>query len=135
MNIGEAAARSGISAKMIRYYEETGLLAAPGRRANGYRDYDDAAVAALRFVRRARDLGFAAGDTAALLALWRDGARPSREVKRLAEGHIAVLEQRMAEMAEMTATLRRLAESCRGDETSSCPILDDLAPAPGFTRP
>ena len=137
MNIGEAAARSGISAKMIRYYEATGLLAVPDRRANGYRDYDEAAVAALRFVRRARDLGFGPGDTAALLALWQDRARPSRDVKRLAQAHVAALEARMAEMAEMAGTLRRLAGACRGDDTPDCPILDDLAPpaAARFTPP
>ena len=128
MNIGKAAARAGLSAKMIRYYEGSGLLAAPGRRANGYRDYDEAAVAALRFVRRARELGFGTEDTAALLALWQDRSRPSRAVKRLAEAHVAALEARMAEMAEMTRALRRLAGACRGDEGSACPILDDLAP-------
>jgi Cu(I)-responsive transcriptional regulator len=134
MHIGEAAARSGISAKMIRYYEQTGLLAAPDRRANGYRDYDQAAVAALCFVRRARDLGFAVADTGALLALWQDRARASRDVKRLAEGHIAALEQRMAAIADMADTLRGLVEACPGNDGSRCPILEDLAPGSRFTR-
>jgi MerR family transcriptional regulator, copper efflux regulator len=129
MNIGEAAERSGVSAKMVRYYESIELLK-PGRRQNGYRDYDEAEVAVLQFIRRTRDLGFSLEEVAALLALWRDRRRPSREVKRLAIVHIEDLERRTREMRAVIKTLRDLAEHCHGDERSDCPILDDLAKAP-----
>lgn len=135
MNIGQAADRSGVSAKMIRYYESVGLLPAAARRDNGYRDYGDQDVAILQFVRRTRDLGFSLEEVAALLALWSDKKRPSREVKRLAEAHIAELEQRMREMRSVIKTLRGLASHCHGDERSDCPILDDLArPKPPPSR-
>lgn len=127
MNIGEASDRSGVSAKMIRYYESVGLLPSAARRANGYRDYDDQDVAVLQFVRRTRDLGFSLEEVSALLALWSNKKRPSREVKRLAEAHIADLEARMREMRAVMKTLRQLAKHCHGDERSDCPILDDLA--------
>ncbi|MGD9816382.1 MAG: Cu(I)-responsive transcriptional regulator [Hyphomonadaceae bacterium] len=127
MNIGQASARTGVSAKMIRYYESIGLLASPARRANGYRDYGDQDVAVLQFVRRTRDLGFSLEEVGVLLALWSDKERPSREVKRLAETHIADLERRIREMRVVMKTLRRLAQHCHGDERSDCPILDDLA--------
>jgi len=126
MNIGQAADRSGVSAKMIRYYESIRLLKV-FRRDNGYRDYDDADVAVLQFIRRTRDLGFSLEEVAALLALWRDRKRPSREVKRLATVHIEDLERRMREMRAVLKTLRDLAEHCHGDDRSECPILDDLA--------
>ena len=126
MNIGEAMERSGVSAKMIRYYEEVGLVK-PTRRPNGYRDYDDNDVAVLHFIRRTRDLGFSLDEVSSLLALWRDRKRPSREVKRLALAHIDDLEQRMRNMRAVLRTLRDLAASCHGDERSECPILDDLA--------
>lgn len=126
MNIGSAAERSGVSAKMIRYYEEIGLLA-PGRRDNGYRDYTDAEVSVLQFIRRTRDLGFSLNEVSELLALWRDRKRPSREVKRLALAHIEDLEERMRDMRAVLRTLRDLAAHCHGDERSECPILDDLA--------
>ena len=118
---------------MIRYYEEIGLLPSAARRANGYRDYGDQDIAVLQFVRRTRDLGFSLEEVATLLTLWRDRKRPSREVKRLAEAHIADLERRMKEMRAVLRTLRDLAQHCRGDERSECPILDDLA-APSFRR-
>ena len=127
MNIGTAASHSGVSAKMIRYYEEIGLLPSAARRANGYRDYGDQEVAVLQFVRRTRDLGFSLEEVSALLALWSDKKRPSRDVKRLAETHIADLERRMREMRAVMKTLRQLAQHCHGDERSDCPILDDLA--------
>ncbi len=127
MNISEAAERSGVSAKMIRYYESSGLLAPAARRENGYRDYGDDDVAILQFVRRTRDLGFSLEEVAALLTLWRDRKRSSREVKRLAEAHIADLERRMKEMRAVLRTLRDLAHSCHGDDRSDCPILADLA--------
>lgn len=127
MNIGQASERSGVSAKMIRYYESVGLLPAAARRANGYRDYGDQEVAILQFVRRTRDLGFSLEEVSALLALWSDKRRPSREVKRLAEAHIADLEQRIREMRSVMKTLRQLASHCHGDDRSECPILEDLA--------
>lgn len=126
MNIGDASDRSGVTAKMIRYYESIKLLK-PGRRNNGYRDYDDADVSVLQFVRRTRDLGFSFDEVRALLALWRDRKRPSREVKRLATAHVDDLERRIRDMRAVVRTLRELAETCHGDERSDCPILDDLA--------
>ncbi|MBI3438750.1 MAG: Cu(I)-responsive transcriptional regulator [Proteobacteria bacterium] len=127
MNIGDASERSGVSAKMIRYYENVGLLPSVPRRTNGYRDYGDQEVAVLQFVRRTRDLGFSLDEVSTLLALWSDKKRPSREVKRLAEDHIADLERRIREMRAVMKTLRGLAKHCHGDERSECPILDDLA--------
>lgn len=126
MNIGEASERSGVSAKMIRYYESIALLRA-ARRDNGYRDYDEADVSVLRFIRRTRDLGFSLDEVSELLKLWRDRKRPSREVKRLATIHIDDLERRIREMRSVVKTLRELANTCHGDERSDCPILDDLA--------
>lgn len=135
MNIGQASEQSGVSAKMIRYYESVGLLPEAARRPNGYRDYGDQDIAILQFVRRTRDLGFSLEEVATLLALWSDKKRPSREVKRLAEKHIADLEQRMREMRSVIKTLRELASHCSGDERSECPILDDLAnPKPQAKR-
>ena len=127
VSIGEAARASGVSAKMIRYYESIGLIAAPARSAAGYRFYDERDVQTLRFVRRARDLGFPVEDIARLLELWRDGARSSADVKRLAEEHIAALEERIAALQSMQRTLERLACACHGDDRPDCPILDDLA--------
>jgi len=126
MNIGAATDRSGVSAKMIRYYEKIGLIK-PSRRANGYRDYDASDVSVLQFIRRTRDLGFSLDEVASLLALWRNRKRPSREVKTLALHHINDLERRMREMRAVVRTLKDLAATCRGDERSDCPILDDLA--------
>jgi MerR family gold-responsive transcriptional activator of gol and ges genes len=126
MNIGEAARASGVSAKMIRYYEETGLIPTAGRTASGYRTYGPKEVQILRFVRRARDLGFPLEKVADLLALWRDRSRASADVKRLAEDQVAALEARIAEMQAMQATLRHLVHSCAGDDRPDCPILDDL---------
>lgn len=127
MNIGEASERSGVSAKMIRYYESIGLLPSAARRSNGYRDYGDQEVSVLQFVRRTRDLGFSLEEVSALLALWTNKRRPSREVKRMAEKHIADLEHRIGEMRTVMKTLRELAKTCHGDERSDCPILDDFA--------
>ncbi len=127
MNIGEAARLSGVSAKMIRYYETVGMMPAAGRKANGYRDYDAADVAALQFLRRARDLGFSMEETRDLLTLWRDRSRPSREVKKLVERHIADLTQRIQEMKAMRDALAQLSRSCAGDERPECPILADFA--------
>jgi Cu(I)-responsive transcriptional regulator len=126
MNIGEAAAASGVSAKMIRYYEETGLIPPAGRTGSGYRTYGPKEVQILRFVRRARDLGFPMDKVAELLALWRDRERASSDVKRLAEDQIAALEHRIREMGAMKQTLEHLVHCCAGDTRPDCPILDDL---------
>lgn len=130
MNIGEAARASGVSAKMIRYYEETGLIPAAGRTGSGYRTYGPKEVQVLRFVRRARDLGFPMEKVADLLALWRDRSRASADVKRLAEDQIEALEARIREMEAMKATLAHLVHACAGDERPDCPILEDLGGQP-----
>lgn len=130
ISIGEAARASGVSAKMIRYYESIGLIAPPARSAAGYRVYDERDVQTLRFVRRARDLGFPVEDIGKLLELWRDGARSSADVKHLAEHHISALETKIAALQSMQRTLERLACACHGDDRPDCPILDDLAAEP-----
>jgi Cu(I)-responsive transcriptional regulator len=127
MNIGQAATASAVSAKMIRHYEALGLLPKVPRTAAGYRQYDDASVHTLRFIRRARDLGFSIKEIAALLGLWRNRRRASADVKRIANDHVADLQRRIDEMQSMQRTLKQLAHSCHGDERPDCPILDDLA--------
>lgn len=127
MNIGEAAARSGVSAKMIRYYESVALIPPPARSESGYRVYDADAVHRLRFVRRARELGFSIDDIAQLLALWTDRDRASADVKALAEAHAATLRGKIDKLQSMVSTLEGLAASCCGDDRPDCPILDDLA--------
>lgn len=127
MNIGDAAAASGVSAKMIRYYEETGLIPAVMRSASGYRVYTHRDVQMLRFVRRARDLGFGVGEIGDLLALWRDKTRHSADVKKLAAARIAELGAKIRALEEMVGTLQTLADSCLGDNRPECPILADLA--------
>jgi Cu(I)-responsive transcriptional regulator len=131
VNIGEAAKASGVSAKMIRYYEETGLIPQPARTASGYRTYATSDVQMLRFVRRARDLGFAMDQIVELLALWRDRSRASADVKRLALEQVQGLKTRIHEMEEMVATLQSLADACAGDHHPTCPILESL----GSERP
>ena len=135
MNIGEAASASGVSAKMIRYYEETGLIPPVRRSDAGYRTYGDREVQMLRFIRRARDLGFAVDEIADLLALWRDQSRHSADVKRLAASHIAGLQDKIAAMQGMVATLQALADSCAGDQRADCPILQDLERSDTPTTP
>jgi MerR family transcriptional regulator, copper efflux regulator len=127
LNIGAAAVSSGVSAKMIRHYEAIGLLRPAQRRGNAYRDYGEHEVHELRFIKRARRLGFSIQEIGVLLALWRDRGRPSRELKRIAEAHIGELERRIAEMQAMAKTLRKLVRACHGDDRPECPILDDLA--------
>lgn len=127
MNIGEAAARSGVPAKTIRYYEEVGLIRPAPRAGNGYRDYGERDVHVLRFVQRARSLGFGVQDCRQLLALYQDPERASAEVKALTGRRVADIDRKMAELAGMRATLVALAESCHGDARPECPILDDLA--------
>ncbi|OYW31589.1 MAG: Cu(I)-responsive transcriptional regulator [Methyloversatilis sp. 12-65-5] len=127
MNIGEVAARSGVSARMVRHYEVLGLLPVVARSAAGYRRYGEREVHVLRFIRRARDLGFAMKEIADLLALWQTPDRASGDVKQIALAHVADLERRIAEMTEMKRALAQLAECCHGDERPDCPILDGLA--------
>jgi MerR family transcriptional regulator, copper efflux regulator len=126
MNIGAASEASGVSAKMIRHYEAIGLLPPPARRDNSYRDYGAQEVHELRFIGRARKLGFSMPEIATLLALWRDRGRPSREVRKVAAAHLADLERRIAEMQGMASTLRHLVERCHGDARPDCPILEGL---------
>jgi MerR family gold-responsive transcriptional activator of gol and ges genes len=126
MNIGEAARASGVSAKMIRYYEQTGLIPAAGRTASGYRAYSDADVHVLRFVRRARDLGFSVAEIDGLLGLWRDRSRKSADVKRIAEVRIADLHAKIGDLKQMADTLQTLVDHCAGDARPDCPILADL---------
>ncbi|MCX5517032.1 Cu(I)-responsive transcriptional regulator [Kaistia defluvii] len=127
MNIGEASTASGVSAKMIRYYEQIGLIPAALRTESGYRVYTARDVETLRFIRRARDLGFSVEEMGTLLALWQDKARESADVKRVALQHVAEIEKRIHELEGMARTLRHLAGHCHGDERPDCPILDDLA--------
>ena len=127
MNIGQASGASGVSAKMIRYYESIGLMPAAGRTQSGYRVYSDRDVHLLRFVRRARDLGFALEDIRLLLGLWQDDARPSAAVKDIALKHIGELTRKIAELQAMKRSLQHLAEACHGDARPDCPILDDLS--------
>ncbi|MBL8805638.1 MAG: Cu(I)-responsive transcriptional regulator [Rhodospirillales bacterium] len=129
MNIGEAAAAAGVSAKTIRYYESIGLMRAPARSAGGYRVYTPEDVHTLRFAGRARDLGFSIEEIGDLLALWRDRRRASADVKRIALGHIADLEAKIASLESMVATLRHLSRTCQGDGRPDCPILTSLAEA------
>ena len=125
--IGEAAARSGVSVKMVRHYEALGLLPAVARTEAGYRLYTAREVHTLRFIRRARDLGFSMAEIAELLKLWQNRRRASADVKRIALAHVADLERRLAEMTAMKRTLASLAACCHGDARPDCPILDELA--------
>ena len=135
MNIGEAAAATGVSAKMIRHYEQVGLLPAPRRTAAGYRQYGATEVHTLRFVRHARDLGFSIPEIGELVGLWQNRRRPSRRVKALAQAHIQELDQKAEELLAMKATLEQLVACCHGDERPECPILDELASSvAGSTR-
>ncbi|HCL66392.1 MAG TPA: Cu(I)-responsive transcriptional regulator [Rhizobium sp.] len=134
MNIGQASTASGVSAKMIRYYEEIGLVRPASRTAANYRTYGDEEVHRLRFIRRARSLGFSLEETERLLELWDDKSRASAEVKKVALHHIAELEEKIAGMKAMVATLSELADCCHGDQRPNCPILADLAGSGGTAR-
>lgn len=127
MNIGEAASASGVTAKMIRYYESVGLLSAKGRTPAGYRVYGATEIHSLRFIRQARRLGFLVEDIRKLLALWQDHSRASGEVKSIALEHVTELDRRIAELTEMRDTLTHLANHCHGDERPDCPIIRQLA--------
>ena len=127
MNIGQAASASGVSAKMIRYYESIALIP-PGRRSeSGYRIYGENDLHALRFVKRARTLGFSLDQIRDLLSLWQNKERASADVKRIALGHVAELNQRIDELTEMRDTLQTLARCCKGNDRPDCPILQSLA--------
>lgn len=126
MNIGQASRASGVSTKMIRYYDEIGLVRPAGRSESNYREYDQREINELRFIKRARSLGFAVAEIEQLLSLWRDRERPSREVKAIADRHVADLDARIAEMQAMADTLRHLSHCCAGDDRPDCPILADL---------
>ena len=127
VSIGEAAQRSGVSARMVRHYESLGLLPAVARTESGYRQYGEADIHTLRFIKRSRDLGFSMEEIAELVGLWNNRRRASSSVKRIAEKHLGELEQRIADMQSMRSTLAHLVHCCHGDSRPECPILDDLA--------
>ncbi|HKK29569.1 MAG TPA: Cu(I)-responsive transcriptional regulator [Alphaproteobacteria bacterium] len=126
MNIGEAAVSSGLPVRTIRYYEDIGLVM-PERSANGYRSFGEADLHKLRFLSRARGLGFSLDDCRALLSLYEDKERVSADVKRLAEARIAAIDRKLAELQSLRDTLSALAEACHGDHRPDCPIIADLA--------
>src|SRR5687768_877883 len=124
MNIGQAAKKTGISTKMIRYYESVGLISGPLRAESGYRVYQDADIQALRFIHNARALGFSVVQMGELMMLWRDRSRASSRVKSLALAHARALESKAQALIAMTSHLRHLAETCEGDEGPACPIIE-----------
>ena len=126
MNIGQAERACGLPAKTIRYYEDVGLVT-PDRRANGYRSYQELNLHKLRFLQRARGLGFSVEDCRALLALYDDKERASADVKSIAEAHLARIDQKLAELATLRSALTTLIDACHGDHRPDCPIIDDLA--------
>jgi len=126
MNIGAASGASGLPAKTIRYYEDIGLIT-PARRDNGYRDYSDPDVHKLRFIQRARGLGFSVAECRSLLSLYEDEGRASADVKRLALARIADIDRKLAELTSLKETLGTLVHACHGDDLPDCPILDSLA--------
>jgi Cu(I)-responsive transcriptional regulator len=127
LNIGRAAEASGVSAKMIRHYEAIGLLPAAGRTVAGYRIYREGDVHILKFIRRARDMGFSMKEIAALVGLWQNRRRASGDVKKLAARHMQQLDEKIRELQAMRDSLSHLANHCHGDDRPDCPILDDLA--------
>lgn len=126
MNIGQAAKKSGISSKMIRYYEQIGLIPKAIRTDSGYRDYTDADVACFRFIRHSRALGFSTEQISTLLVLWNNGERASADVKSIALSHIEELNRKITELQRMTKTLEHLAKDCQGDNNPDCPIIAGL---------
>jgi MerR family copper efflux transcriptional regulator len=135
MNIGQAATASGVSAKMIRHYESVGLFPEAARTEAGYRQYTEREVNTLRFVRHSRDLGFSIEQIRELLGLWQDRARPSRQVKALAQAHIAELDAKLRELQAMKETLQNLVHCCHGDDRPDCPIIDTLASPAALASP
>ena len=129
MHIGEAARRSGMAAKTIRFYEEAGLIAPAPRTGSGYREFGGDDVRRLQFIHRARDLGFSVEEVGRLLSLWSDRERASAHVKQLALEHVARIEAKMAELHSMRDAILHLADRCHGDDRPECPILDGLAGA------
>lgn len=127
MKIGEVARQAGLPAKTIRFYEEVGLIPPPRRAANGYRIYEERSVHLLRFIARARSLGFPLEDVHDLVDLWQDQDRSSADVKRLARDHIAAIDEKLTELRDMRRTLSALVERCHGDDRPDCPILEELA--------
>ncbi len=127
LDIGQASKASGVSVKMIRHYEAIGLLKDVARTYANYRVYSGNDIHTLRFIKRARTLGFAIEDIRALLSLWQNKSRPSAAVKKIAGGHLEVLKHRIAEMQSMVASLEHLTHHCHGDQRPDCPILEDLA--------
>ena len=125
-NIGEAARRARLSARMVRHYETLGLLPSVARTDAGYRQYSERDVHSLRFIQRARSLGFGMGEIAELLALWHDQKRSSASVKRIAQAHVDNLAERIAELTAMQRTLKHLVHCCHGDHRPDCPILEEL---------
>jgi MerR family copper efflux transcriptional regulator len=125
--IGVAARLSNVSAKMVRHYESLGLLAPVARTDSGYRQYNEAEVRNLQFIKRGRDLGFSMVEIAELVRLWHNRKRASASVKRIAQKHVNELAQRIEAMQAMQRTLSSLVDHCQGDERPDCPILDDLA--------
>jgi MerR family transcriptional regulator, copper efflux regulator len=132
MNIGQAATATGVSAKMIRYYESIGLIKPSARTDSGYRTYGRNDLHVLRFVKRARTLGFSLEQIRDLLSLWQDGSRASKDVKAIAQEHVIDLERRIQELTEMRDTLKHLALHCAGDDRPDCPILFGLASEEGM---
>lgn len=126
MKIGEISDASGVSQRMIRHYEKIGLIPPAARRDSGYRDYDKRELHTLRFIGRARDMGFPIEEIRTLLALWHDRERPSAEVKKLALSRAGELRERIAVLIDMCRTLEHLAEACHGDDRPDCPILHEL---------
>ncbi|MEO9169060.1 MAG: Cu(I)-responsive transcriptional regulator [Aestuariivirga sp.] len=126
MNIGQASSTSGVSAKMIRYYQSVGLLPDKKRSESGYRSFDDKDVHRLRFVRRSRDFGFSVAQISKLLGLWQ-GKKPSHDVKKLALAHVAELDQKIEHLQELRNTLKHLADCCHGDHRPECPIIESLS--------
>ena len=126
-SIGDASAASGVSAKMIRHYESLGLLASVARQSNGYRQYNERDIHTLRFIKRARDLGFSMAEIAELVSLWLNRRRTSASVKRIAQTHADELTKRIEAMQAMQKTLANLIHCCHGDQRPDCPILEDLA--------
>ena len=127
MNIGQAAKRSSVSAKTIRYYESIGLVAPASRTENGYRTYSENDVQTLRFIHHARSLGFSVKDVSMLLDLWRNQRRASADVKALAMAHVAAVDHKIAELRRMRDTLLDLTHRCHGDDRPDCPIIEGLA--------